>query len=85
MSNYKIYMGGFRGIQGVVIAESKEEAEARLYEKLGLGSLPCELEEVELPGYKIVERKIVPLEDKELKNRDLQFQMQMQANTKHKK
>ena len=62
MSNFKLYMGGFRGIQGVVIAEDKEEAEVKLYEKLSLGSLPCELEEVELPGYEIVERKKAPLE-----------------------
>jgi hypothetical protein len=55
-------MGGFRGIQGVVIAEDKEEAKAKLYESLSLGSLPCELEEVETYGYEIVERKIVPLE-----------------------
>jgi len=54
MSNFKLYMGGFRHIQGVVIAESKEEAEAKLYEKLNLGSLPCELEEIELPDYEIV-------------------------------
>ena len=62
MSNFKLYMGGFRGVQGVVIAVGKEEASAKLYEKLGLGSLPCELEEVELPGYEIVERKKAPLE-----------------------
>jgi len=56
MSNFKLYMGGFRGIQGVVIAESKEEAEAKLYEKLSLGSLPCELKEIELPDHIIVSR-----------------------------
>ena len=56
MSNYKLYMGGFRGIQGVVIAVDPAEAEVKLYEKLSLGSLPCELEEVELPGYIIVSR-----------------------------
>ena len=56
MSNFKLYKGGFRDIQGVVIAEDKEEAEVKLYEKLSLGSLPCELEEVELPGYIIVSR-----------------------------
>jgi len=57
MSNYKLYMGGYRGIQGVVIAEGKKEAEARLYEKLGLGSLPCEVTEVETPGYIIIKPK----------------------------
>lgn len=62
MSNYKLYMGGYRGIQGVVIAESKEEAEVKLHNELNLGSLPCELEEIETYGYEIVERKIVPLE-----------------------
>jgi hypothetical protein len=62
MSNFKLYMGGFRNIQGVVIAEDKEEAEAKLYDRLSLGSLPCELEEVETYGYEIVERRIVPLE-----------------------
>ena len=61
MSNYKLYMGGYRGIQGVVIAESKEEAEAELYDRLNLGSLPCELEEIETYGYEIVERQIIPL------------------------
>jgi len=54
MSNFKLYMGGFRGIQGVVIAEDKKGAEKLLYEKLNLGSLPCELEEIETPGYMIV-------------------------------
>ena len=62
MSNFKLYKGGFRDIQGVVIAKDKEEAEAKLYEELNLGSLPCELEEIETYGYEIVERKIVPLE-----------------------
>ena len=56
MSNYKLYMGGFRHIQGTVIAESEEEATVKLYEKLNLGSLPCELEEIELPDHKIVLR-----------------------------
>lgn len=56
MSNFKLYKGGFRDIQGVVIAEDKEEAEAMLYEKLSLGSLPCELEEIELPDHIIVSR-----------------------------
>ena len=56
MSNYKLYMGGFRGIQGVVIAVDPAEAEVKLYEKLSLGSLPCELEEIELPDYIIVSR-----------------------------
>lgn len=62
MSNFKLYKGGFRDIQGVVIAEGKEEAEAKLYKELNLGSLPCELKEIELSGYEIVEKKIVPLE-----------------------
>ena len=62
MSNFKLYMGGFRGVQGVVIAESKEEAEKLLYEKLSLGSLPCELKEIETYGYEIVLRQIVPLD-----------------------
>ena len=56
MSNYKLYMGGYRGIQGVVIAVDPAEAEVKLYEKLSLGSLPCELEEIELPDYIIVSR-----------------------------
>ena len=60
MSNYKLYMGGFRGVQGVVIAESKEEAEKLLYKKLNLGSLPCELEEIELPDHEIVLRGTAP-------------------------
>lgn len=59
---FKLYMGGFRHIQGVVIAKDKAEAEALLYDKLNLGSLPCELEEIELYGYEIVEKKIAPLE-----------------------
>jgi len=62
MSSFKLYMGGFRDIQGIVIAEDKKEAEAKLYEKLSLGSLPCELEEIETYGYEIVEKKIAPLE-----------------------
>lgn len=60
MSNFKLYMGGFRHIQGVVIAEDKEEAEAKLYKDLNLGSLPCELEEIELPDYEIVLRGTAP-------------------------
>ena len=40
MSNFKLYMGGYRHIQAVVVAESKEEAEAKLYKDLNLGSLP---------------------------------------------
>ena len=56
MSNYKLYMGGYRGIQGVVIAVGEGEAEKLLHEKLNLGSLPCELEEIELPNHEIVLR-----------------------------
>ena len=62
MSNFKLYMGGFRDIQGIVIAENEAEAVGKLYEKLNLGSLPCELEEIELSGYEIVEKKIAQLE-----------------------
>jgi len=85
MSSFKLYMGGFRQIQGVVIAESKEEAEAKLYEKLSLGSLPCELEEIELPDHVIVLKeymenvKTSPIEVDELKISNTHFQMQMQA------
>lgn len=52
--SYKLYMGGYRYLQGVVIAKDREEAEVKLREKLNLGSLPCEFEEVELNDHAIV-------------------------------
>ena len=51
-------MGGFRHIQGVVIAESKKEAEVKLYKELNLGSLPCEVKEVDLPDHQIILKTI---------------------------
>lgn len=60
MSNFKLYKGGFRDIQGVVVAVDEEEAEVKLYKELNLGSLPCELEEIMLPDYEIALRDTAP-------------------------
>jgi L-lactate utilization protein LutB len=52
--SYKLYIGGYRHIQGVTVAKDDTEAEVKLREELRLGSLPCEFSEVDLGEYAIV-------------------------------
>lgn len=53
---YKLYMGGYKHINKVVVAKDMEEAISKLHKELNLGSLPCEAEEVELPDHVIVSK-----------------------------
>lgn len=52
--SYKLYIGGYRHIQGVTVAKDDAEAERKLREELRLGSLPCEFSEVKLGEHAIV-------------------------------